>query len=383
MKEIANFNLKTKPQMLEAKSRRPIAVFLPNLHGGGAERAVINLLKGMSSQNIPLDLVLATAEGPYLNQVPDGVRVVNIGAGRVIKAILPLSKYLRQDQPLALVSHLDHANVVALLARKLARTETRLVVVEQNTMSSNKSKLIRAKLVPPLMKWLYPSADAIVGVSIGVSRDLELQLGLPEGKVITIHNPVVDDELIAKSKADLNHPWFQYGEVPVFLAVGRLTQQKDFSTLLKAFALLRKQKQARMIILGEGECRSELESAITDLGISEDVSLPGFTENPYAYMSRASAFILSSLHEGLPTVLIEAMVCGCPVIATDCPSGPDEILEGGKYGHLVPIGDTLAISEAMLQVLETPIDRNILVQRGMSFSVDKAISEYLALLNHT
>jgi len=380
MKKISYLNLTAKPNILETTSRRPIAFFLPTLHGGGAERVVVNLLKGMLSQNIPLDLVLATAEGPYLNQVPDGVRVINLAAGRVIKAILPLSKYLRQNQPLALLSHLNHANVVALLAGKLARTETRLVVVEHNTMSSDKSKLIRAKLVPPLMKWLYPSADAIVGVSTGVSRDLELQLGLPEGKVTTIYNSVVDDELIAKSKAELNHPWFQYGGVPVFLAVGRLTQQKDFSTLLEAFALLRKQKHARMIILGEGECRSELEAAIACLGISEDVSLPGFVENPYAYLSRASAFILSSLWEGLPTVLIEAMACGCPVIATDCPSGPDEILEAGKYGHLVPVGDAVAMSEAMLQVLDASINQDFLLQRGMFFSTDKSISEFMALL---
>lgn len=369
--------------MLEGISRRRIAFFLPNLHGGGAERVAVNLLKGMSSQNIALDLVLATAEGPYLNQVPDGVRVVNLSAGRVIKAILPLSKYLRQNQPLALLSHLDHANVVALLARKLARTQTRLVVVEHNTMSSDKSKFIRAKFVPPLMKLLYPSADAIVGVSTGVSRDLELQLGLPEGKVITIYNPVVDDELIAKSKADLNHPWFQNEEVPVFLAVGRLTQQKDFSTLLEAFAILRKKKHARMIILGEGESRSELEALIACLGISEDVSLPGFVENPYAYLSRATAFILSSRWEGLPTVLIEAMVCGCPVISTDCPSGPDEILESGKYGNLVPVGNVVAMSKAMLQVLEIPVDRNMVVQRGMFFTFKKSISEYLTLLSHS
>jgi len=155
MKNLPGFNLTTKPEILEPRSTRRIAFFLPNLHGGGAERAAVNLLKGMSSQNIPLDLVLATAEGPYLNQVPDGVRVVNLSAGRVIKAILPLSKYLRQNQPLALLSQLSHANVVALLAGKLARTETKIVVVEQNTLSSDKSKLIRGKLVSPLMKLLY------------------------------------------------------------------------------------------------------------------------------------------------------------------------------------------------------------------------------------
>ena len=359
---------------------RPIAFFLPNLHGGGAERVTVNLLKGMVKYNVPLDLVLASVEGPYLNQVPPQVRIVNLAAGRVIKAILPLSNYLKQNQPIALVSHLNHANVMALLAGKLARTETRLVVVEHNTLSSAKSSLIRGKFVPPFMKWLYPSADAVVGVSNGVARDLEQQLGLPKGKVITTYNPVIDNELIAKAKAPLNHPWFSYADWPVFIAVGRLTKQKDFSTLIKAFALLRKEKHARLIIFGEGECRIELEALINNLGIFEDVSLPGFVENPYAYMSKASAFILSSVWEGLPTVLIEAMACGCPVIATDCPSGPYEILEAGKYGHLVPVGDAEAMSKAMLQVVETPVERDMLLQRGMFFSTEKSVSEYMALL---
>jgi glycosyltransferase involved in cell wall biosynthesis len=364
-------------------STKRIAFFLPNLHGGGAERVVVNLLKGMLSQDVALDLVLAKAEGPYLTQVPDRVRMIDLNGGRVINAIAPLSKYLRQNQPMALVSHLSHANVVAVLAQKWAGTGTKLVLVEHNTMSFAKSQLRRAKLITPLRKWLYPSADAIVGVSQGVARDFELQLGLPPGKVITIYNPVIDEELLAKAKSPANHPWFEDKDVPVFLAVGRLTQQKDFSALIQAFHLVRKQRQARLIILGEGECRSELEAMINKLGINEDVSLPGFTDNPYAYMSRASAFVLSSRWEGLPTVLIEAMACGCPVISTDCPTGPDEILEGGKYGRLVPVGDIVAMSEAMLQVLETPTDRDGFVSRAMFFSLDNSVSGYLAALSYT
>ena len=360
-----------------------IAFFLPSLYGGGAERVAVQLLKGMSGRNVPLDLVLATAEGPYLDQVPQQVRVVNLAAGRVVKAVLPLSNYLRQEKPCALLSHMDHANVTAVVARELARTKTRLVLVEHNTLSVSRSKLFRARLIPPLMKLLYPRADAIVGVSRGVAQDLETQLAIAKGKISVIYNPVVDDELIAKAKAPLEHPWFQEGSPPVFLAVGRLSEQKDFLTLIKAFELLRRRRLARLTILGEGESRSELETAIASLGISEDVSMPGFVNNPYAYMSRASGFVLSSRWEGLPTVLIEAMACGCPVIATDCPSGPKEILESGVYGPLVPIGDEKALSAAMLQVLEAPANRDVLVQRAMYFSIDRVVPEYLTLLGYT
>lgn len=360
-----------------------LAFFLPNLHGGGAERIAINLLKSMSEKDIPLDLVLAEAEGPYLQQVPQQVNVVNLAAGRVLKAILPLSRYLQQNTPAALLSHLNHANLVAILARDLAGTKTRLVVVEHDTLSASKSKLIRSRFIKPLMKLLYPRADAIVGVSEAATEDLRSQLSLAAEKMMTIYNPVVDRELLELAKTPLNHPWFQPDSPPVFLAVGRLTPQKDFLTLLKAFALLRKQVKARLLILGEGELRPELEATTNRLGISDDVSLPGFVDNPYAYMSHANAFVLSSRWEGLPTVLIEAMACGCPVIATDCPSGPKEILEAGKYGSLVPVGDHLALSKAMLKVMEKSQDNNVLREKAMQFSFKESTAKYLAILGYS
>jgi glycosyltransferase involved in cell wall biosynthesis len=236
--------------------QKRIAFFLPTLAGGGAERVAVNLLQGMVETGVPLDLVLANAEGPYLNQVPQQVRLVNLAAGRIINAILPLARYLKENRPIALLSHMSHANLGAVFAKELAGTKTRLALVEHNTLSVNKSKLFRNKFVPAFMKWLYPRADVIVGVSQGVAEDLEYQLGFKPGKVSVVYNPVVDNELIAKAKAPLDHPWFKQGNPPVFLAVGRLTEQKDFLTLIKAFALLRKQRLARLIILGEGECRS-------------------------------------------------------------------------------------------------------------------------------
>lgn len=363
-------------------NQKRIAFFVPNLAGGGAERVAVNLLQGMAKREVPLDLILANAEGPYLKQVPEQVRLINLGVGRVMKAVVPLSRYLKENRPIALLSHMNHTNVSAILAKELAGTKTRLVLVEHNTLSVDKSKLFRSKLVPPFMKLLYPRADVIVGVSRGVAEDLERQMGFAPGTIKVVYNPVVDREMLAKSKAPLEHPWFQPGNPPVFLAVGRLTEQKDFLNLIKALALLKKQRQARLIILGEGECRSELEAAIEHLELSEDVALPGFVQNPYAYMSHASGFVLSSRHEGLPTVLIEAMACGCPVVATDCPSGPKEILESGKYGALVPIENPAALADAMLKTLDAPLNRDVLVERGTYFSFDRAVSEYLELMHY-
>jgi glycosyltransferase involved in cell wall biosynthesis len=363
-------------------SERRIAFFLPTLAGGGAERVALNLLKGMVERDVLLDLVLADAEGPYLAQVPTGVRLINLGTGRVTKAIPALAKYLKETKPVGLLSHMNHANVAAIVAKGLARSQTKLVTVEHETLSASKSQLRRSKLLRPMMKFLYPHADIIVGVSQGVSEDLDRQLGLKPGTAKTVYNPVIDRDTLSQAKMPLDHPWFEAGSPPVFLAVGRLSPQKDFSNLIRAFAQLRQQKNARLMILGEGELRGELEAEIASLGIGDDVAMPGFVSNPYAYMYNSAAFVLSSRWEGLPTVLIEAMACGCAVVATDCPSGPQEILAGGKYGILVPIDNAQALGSAMVQSIDSPIDRSSSIDRGMYFSTERAVTEYLKLFDY-
>ncbi len=364
-------------------SKQHIACFLPSLFGGGAEKAAIKLFKGMSGLDISLDLVLAEATGPYLKQVPENVRIVNLEAGRVLNSILPLARYLRQNKPDILISHMEYVNVAAVLAKEVSGTKTKLFLVEQNNLSAsiNSSKSISSGILLLLVKLLYPRADAVIGVSEGVVEDLKSVLSFKKHIPHVIYNPIVDSHIIEKAKSPIEHPWFKQKDIPVFVAVGRLSEQKDFPTLIKAFALLRKQRQARLIILGEGALRSELEAMIYENCLTEDISLPGFVDNPYAYMYRASAFILSSRWEGLPTVIIEAMACGCPVVSTNCPSGPYEILAGGKYGHLLPIGDPDALCNAMLNVIDIPTNPKILQERAEDFSVERSVSEYLALAN--
>jgi glycosyltransferase involved in cell wall biosynthesis len=363
-------------------SERRIATFLPSLAGGGAERVALNLLKGMIERDIPVDLVVADLQGEYSGQVPKEVRIFNLAKSRVTRAIPALARYLKEHQPVMLLSHLNHANVAAILARDLARSPTKLAVVEHSTLSASKPEFFRGRFMPLAMRLLYQRAAAIVGVSQGVSADLDLQLGFRSGTVKTIYNPVVDRELLSSARLPLEHPWFQAVSPPVFLAVGRLSLAKDFANLIRAFAIVRQQRPARLIILGEGEARSALEAEIATLGISDDVSLPGFNANPYAYMAHAATFVLSSRWEGLPTVLIEAMACGCAVVSTDCPSGPQEILAAGKYGLLVPIDNSPALAAAMLQTLDTPMDRAQSIERGRYFSSERAVSEYLKLFDY-
>ena len=346
---------------------------------------MVTLANGFARRGYRVDLVLASAAGPYLKDVSPDVRVVDLRAGRVIRALWPLVRYLRRERPVAMLSAMNHANVVAVLARRLAGVNTRLVVSERTTISSEARRASgwSARAVYALVPRLYRRADAIVAVSREAARDLEAFAGLAAGAVTPIYNPF-DLARIARMAAEsIPHPWFAPGQRrPVVLAVGRLVELKDFPTLLRAFAAVRQRRDARLLILGEGELRGELAGLAHSLGLGpDDFDMPGFVANPYAYLARAALFVLSSRWEGLPGVLIEAMACGTPVVSTDCPSGPREILEDGRWGALVPVGDGAALADAIEAALRAP--RAALPdvrQRARDFEQDRAIDAYLAAL---
>ena len=361
-----------------AKER--LAIFLPGLYDGGAERTLLNLAEGIATRGFPVDLVLARAEGPYMAEIPDCVRVIDLNATRVLACLPALVRYLRSEHPAALLSTL-YANIIAVWARRVAGVPHRVVLNEQNNLTSvsNGEKDLRWKLYPMLAKWFYPWADAITAVSKGVADDLMQATQLSEGQVQVIFNPIVTPDLLKKSEAPLDHPWFQAGEPPVILGVGRLTSQKAFDVLIEAFSQVRKSHSARLLILGEGDDRLMLETLIRKLGLEQDVALPGFVSNPYPYMAHAALFVLSSRWEGLPTVLVEAMSLGTPVIATDCPSGPQEILRNGKYGQLVPVDNpdalALAIQRHLANCESCPAEES-----WKPYELDFVTDQYLNLL---
>jgi len=264
-------------------------------------------------------------------------------------------RYLRSEQPEAMLSVFGYVNIIACWAWRFAGVRTRLLLNEQNTISleSGNASKWRGRLVPWLIKRFYPWANGIVVVSNGVRDDMAQLTKIPRERITVIYNPsVVGAEVWEKAQAPLDHPWFKPDQPPVLVAVGRLQMQKDYPTLLHAFAKVRKNRPVRLLILGEGKERVPLEELIKELGLEQDISLPGFVMNPYAYMARASLFVLSSRWEGLPTVLIEALCCGTPVVSTDCPSGPREILRDGQYGQLVPVGDVDELARAIEATLK-------------------------------
>jgi glycosyltransferase involved in cell wall biosynthesis len=359
-----------------------IAMFLPNLTGGGAERVAVHLANGLADRGYAMEFVLGQAVGVNLAGVSPKVRIVDLRAAHITTVMLPLIRYLRRERPDVLFSHLDHVNVGALFARCLARVPTRVVPVlhTTNSVALANDRSLRVLILRMAMRWLYPWASKIVAVSRGAADDMIDMTGVREDMVRVIYNPVIMPHIRQMAEERPSHPWLAPGGPPLILAVGRLTEPKSFATLLRAMAILRKKRDCRLLILGEGEDRPQLERLIRELQLAEIVSLPGFVDNPYGYLANCSLFVLSSAWEALPTVLIEALALGAPVVSTNCRSGPAEILHDGKYGRLVPVGDSKALAEAMETTLvqgRSPVPSEIL----QPYMADYAVEQYCQLID--
>ena len=344
---------------------------------------IVNLAQGIIERGLPVDLVLVTAEGVFLDQLPPSVRVVDLGVRRLLRSIVPLAAYLRRERPRVLISSMSHANLIALWAAKLARQATPVIATVHNTMSQSTPDQggLAGDLSLGLLRTFYPWARSIVAVSRGAADDLARTSGLARDGVEVIYNPVITPAMLAQARRTPDHPWVGSGQPPLILGVGRLTRQKDFPTLIRAFAEVRRQRRARLMILGEGEDRPALEALIAELGLREDVALPGFRDDAMALMASSALFVLSSAWEGLPTVLIEALAAGTRVVSTDCPSGPREILQEGRLGALVPVGDAAALGRAMLAALDAPPGA-VPSDALKPFTRDAAVDSYLHLIEN-
>ena len=348
---------------------------------------MLNLATEFAKSKHRVDLILVTKKGPYLKQVPKNIKIIGFFIPtmkfRTLSSIIPLLFYLKKEKPNILITASTSCNIIAVVTRILSHSQVKIIIGVHNTFSIAKKelRLFRRIVTLKLMQLLYPKADAVVAVSKGVADDLPRTINIPRQKIKVVYNPIINSEIYKKAKGKVDHLYFADPSFKVIIGVGRLTQQKDFSTLINAFAKVRQKAKTRLIILGEGEDRQKLEELIQRLKLEKDVSLPGFVDNPYAYMARSDVFVLSSRWEGLPTVLVEAMACGIPVVSTNCKSGPAEILENGKYGKLVPVRDVDALAGAILETLENPLSSDILKARANDFSVEKAANEYLKVIN--
>jgi glycosyltransferase involved in cell wall biosynthesis len=362
-----------------------VAFFIPSLTVGGAQRVTISIANGLAERGYAVDLVLSYREGTFLERVSDCVTIVSLDTPRVpvvgIGASIPgLRSYLENRTPAVLFSAMTYASVVSIASGMALDVDTVFVPVEHDTFGIRPG--LKERLMSYLAKYLYAFADHVVAVSEGVADSVIAGTTTNASDVSVLYNPVPVAEVRSESRASVDDSWLRSDRFEVILSVGRLESvQKDLPTLLEAFERLnRAREDTRLILAGTGPERQELLALATELGVEEVVSLPGYVENPYSYMQQASAFVLSSRREGLPTVLIEALACGCPVVSTDCPSGPREILAHGTYGALVPVGDERALADAILSTLEDPPDPAELSERADDFSTDVIVEEYVAFL---
>ena len=333
-----------------------IALLIPNLMGGGAERVMVNLAEGFRSEGWIVHMVLLEPVGEYMKLLPSGVSVIDLKSTGMIRGIPALIKYLRAERPDVMVSAMEYVNLVGLASRFLARVPTRTILTVHVTLSQTvrHTRSWKEKLLPVLSRMLYRYASAVIAVSRGAADDLARVTGIPRDTIRVIHNPVLTPSIERKRVEPVDHPWFAPGQPPVILGVGRFVAQKDFPTLFRAFSIVRAARRSRLILLGNGPLRDEHRALAQSLGIGEDVDMPGFVDNPYALMSKSTVFVLSSSWEALPTVLIEALACGARVVSTDCESGPREILELAGTGTLVPVGNHQAMARAILNSFDAP-----------------------------
>ena len=313
--------------MTGIKQKR-VAIMLYRLKFGGAERVMLTLAEAFIKRGLIVDLVACEAKGEFLESVPDGINIVNLDALGTFKAAKRLIQYIDRDKPDSILANGDRCTMAAYLARRWTNASPKIITVIHHDLigalltqegGTLKSRFLAwIKKIP--MKFIYPRIDRVVAVSKGTADSVTQFLRYPREKIEVIYNPIKIDEIHAKAEEPVEHPWFATKDLPVIISVGRLTPQKDFPTLIRAFALVLKKRQARLVIVGEGPERPYLERLIAELGIGDSVALLGFQDNPYKFVKRADLFVMSSVFEGLPTVLLEAMAIGTPIVSTDCPS---------------------------------------------------------------
>lgn len=368
------------------KSKRsPIfALVLSNLKAGGIQRVIINLSMGLQRKGATVQIVAIKGKGELIKEIPEGVELKALNTTNSFQIVSRLLAYIKAHKPDALLSTNPNLNIMAILAKKASLTKTRIVLSEHNNSQLARSyrKKSGKSTAPPFIKSLaYRWADALVAVSKGVAGGMSSTTGISSDQIKVIYNPVVSERLKTLSLEPVNWPKSKNPASAKLLGVGRLSPQKDFVTLLQSFSILIKRTPAQLLILGEGELRSELESEIERLNLGEYVELFGYTKNPYPFMRTADVFVSSSRWEGLPTVHVEALASGCQVVSTDCPSGPSEILDGGKYGRLVPVKDPEALAAAIVQGINDPIPKKLLRQRAEFFNLERSSDEYWQTLS--
>jgi glycosyltransferase involved in cell wall biosynthesis len=357
------------------------AFYMPHLRTGGAERVTVNLANHFVARGERPLMLLDRRDGALIDALMPGVEVVSLDAPRTLLALPRLRRVLRDRHPAVLLSGITYNSPIAILAAGLAGGRTRVAVAEHTVLShelDERGPRDRA-VVPRLLQLAYRHAAAILCPTEAIAADLARLCGIPRRRIEVLPNPVIGPDTAARAARPTGDVWL-VGPDPVFVAAGRMTPVKDFSTLLAAFARVAAHRSARLILLGDGPLREALTHEAASLGVADRVRLPGAVADPLPWFARAAAVVSSSRYEGFGNVLVEALACGTPVVSTDCPGGPRSILDGGRYGRLVPVGDAPALAAAMLEVLDRRPDAALLRQGAERYTIERAGDQYLERL---
>lgn len=374
-----------KPQKTSHQSSK-LAFFTHKLDTYGIGRVLFNLAVGFATQGWQIDIVVSEKSSDCHFQFPENVNLVVLSTPRrasdlSIAGLFEFTHYLKQAKPKAVIAFTHYNNEIAILAKYLSGQNTKVIVSDHTILSETTKVAVRKtrRLIPKIARWLYPLADARIAVSQAIQQDLAKIIHLSPDHIQVIYNPIIEPKIFNQSKAPIDHPWFTAKDRPIILAIGRLAYEKDFRTLIHAFAKVNQQIPSRLVILGEGREQEQLLRLISELQLTEDVLFPGFVENPYAYIAKTDLLTVSSRWEGLSNVVIEALAFQLPIVSTQC-GGPAEILNHGEYGTLVPIGDALAMSQAIVETLQQgkpQIPESWLTQ----FTLSAAVFRYLTVIS--
>lgn len=365
----------------------PIAIMLPDLTVGGAERVALSIANGLADRGFPIELLLSRYRGALIDDVNEAVSVIEFGpkrtAGIGVAANVPaMISYCHQRRPRAVLPHLEHPTLVWLTATSLANVETSVIPTQHSTFGESPDETLKDRFVRRMLPRLYPRADRVIAVSQGVAQALVEQTPLAAEEISVLYNPVDVAKIRGLVAAGTPHAWGRSPDIELVAFLGRLAEQKDLETWLRAFrAASETRGSLRGIVIGTGPARDSLLERAEALGISDAIEMPGYVENPFPTVAAADAFMLTSRYEGLPTVLIEALACETPIVATDCPHGPREILAGGRYGALAPVGDVTAVATALEDTMENPPDGTALRGRAKEFSPGPTLDAYEAFID--
>lgn len=364
-------------------ARRVALLFATSGHSG-VDRVVANLLPEFGRTGVSFDLLTIANHGPRLDALPANVRALPLSAAHRNTVLPALVRYLRRERPVALLTASHRLNRASLVARMISRVDCRIVIRMGMSLSARAEEMgaWRGRRLLRSMRFWYPRADAVIAPSAGVGEDLQRYAGVTRECLHVIPNPIVTERFSVLAAAPVDESWFVPDAPPVIMGAGSLEPRKDFATLLRAFARVRAERVCRLVVLGEGRERARLDALARELGIEDHARFPGHVPNPYRYMARSAAFVLCSRREGSGAVLVEALACGTPVVATDCPSGPAEILQNGRVGSLVPVGDDAALARAIERVLDHPPPADELRAAAAPFSARAAAARYLAALGY-